>query len=255
MYDSLNVLYAVGLLQKHDKKVFCNKSMVAELEEAFLDQDSEERQSPSSGFDVESKQRECIKVEDNVVWLDKDEAEVMRKRIKDRELKMQAQIEAAEIGNAKTLQRISEKYQRVASMMNQQICLKRVQKRNEKREAKLAQKLKRADEKQEIRIKMPFVFVRASSKNKYKPEKYEEKSLHWKIKAPLNLYGDTDVLELMQMGEIRSDNDIKEFLGDFFVEKRDFFVETGDMIKEKKAKYVELFRKYREDKLVYDYKH
>lgn len=60
-----------------------------------------------------------------------------------------------------------------------------MQKRNEKHEAKLALKAKKvgaeADQPREIRIKMPFVFVRASSKNKYKPEKYEEKCLHWKI--------------------------------------------------------------------------
>lgn len=138
--------------------------------------------------------------------------------------------------------------------------MKRVQKRNEKNEQKLQQKLKRSSIKEEpgeIRIKMPFVFVRASSKNKYKPEKFDKQGLHWKIQAPLNLYGDTDVLELMQMGEIKSDNDIKEYLGEFFVEQRDFFVQTGDMIKEKKTKYVELFRKYKEEKqhrALYDYK-
>lgn len=68
-------------------------------------------------------------------------------------------------------------------MMNQQICLKRVQKRNEKNELRQQQKLKRQGKEgePEIRIKMPFVFVRAGSKNKYKPEKYEEKQLHWKI--------------------------------------------------------------------------
>ena len=103
---------------------------------------------------------------------------------------------------------------------------------------------------------MPFVFVRASSKNKYKPEKYDEKQLYWKIQAPLNLYGDTDVLELMRMGEIKSENDIKDYLGERFIEQREFFVETGDMIKEKKTKYMELFRKYREEKhqVMFDYK-
>jgi|LakMenEpi03Aug12_release.lakeMendotaPanAssembly.Ray.scaffolds.fasta_scaffold130015_3 hypothetical protein len=44
---------------------------------------------------------------------------------------------------------------------------------------------------------MPFVFVRASKQNKYKPEKYTGTCFEWKIKAPLNLYGDTDVLEMM----------------------------------------------------------
>lgn len=59
------------------------------------------------------------------------------------------------------------------------------------------------------------------------------------------------------MGEIRSDNDIREFLGETFIEKKDFFVQTGDMIKDKKTKYLELFRKYREEKQrygMYDYK-
>lgn len=189
VYDSLNVLYAVGVLQKQDKKVYANKVMVAELEEAFLELD--ETGSPGSGGIEELKQeiesqknKECFKVGDHPVWLDKEDADLMRKRIKDRELKIQAQTEALELCNAKTLQRVSEKYQQVASMMNQQICLKRVQKRNEKKEAKMAMKLKKAgkeDEAKEIRIKMPFVFVRASNKNQYKPEKYEEKCLHWKI--------------------------------------------------------------------------
>ena len=47
----------------------------------------------------------------------------------------------------------------------------------------MALKLKKAGTEGEAphRIKMPFVFVRASSKNKYKPETYEAKCLHWKI--------------------------------------------------------------------------
>lgn len=64
--------------------------MVAELEEAYLDPDSDDRQSPSSGFEVESRQRECIKVGDNTFWFDKEEADILKKRIKERELKMQA---------------------------------------------------------------------------------------------------------------------------------------------------------------------
>ena len=60
VYDSLNVLYAVGVLEKHDKKVFCNKNMLSELEEAYFDVDTvidEKEGSPSSvgeGFE-ESK--------------------------------------------------------------------------------------------------------------------------------------------------------------------------------------------------------
>jgi hypothetical protein len=37
VYDSLNVLYAVGVLQKQGKSVFCNKNMLAELEDAYID--------------------------------------------------------------------------------------------------------------------------------------------------------------------------------------------------------------------------
>jgi len=55
---------------------------------------------------------------DQVVWFEKEEADVMRKRIKEREAKLQAKIDSTEILNAKTLQRINEKYQKVASMMN-----------------------------------------------------------------------------------------------------------------------------------------
>jgi len=44
---------------------------------------------------------------------------------------------------------------------------------------------------------MPFVFVRASKHNNYNPSKFEGTSFEWKIQAPLNLYGDTDVLEMM----------------------------------------------------------
>lgn len=244
--------------------------MLAELEDVDQDTISDDKMRSPQSFedgklnDTRSANRECFRVGEQAVWLDREDADLMRKRIKDRELKLQAQIETAELCNARTLQRVTEKYQRVASMMNQQICLKRVQKRNEKNELKLQQKLKKraaeagkeVERPPEIRIKMPFVFVRASSKNKYKPEKYDEKQLYWKIQAPLNLYGDTDVLELMQMGEIKSENDIRDYLGDCFIEKREFFVETGDMIKEKKAKYMELFRKYREEKhqAMYDYK-
>jgi hypothetical protein len=48
VYDSLNVLYAVGVLEKKDKTVFCNETMVSELEEAYLDQDTiSEKASPS----------------------------------------------------------------------------------------------------------------------------------------------------------------------------------------------------------------
>ena len=50
------------------------------------------------------------------------------------------------------------------------------------------------------------------------------------------------------MGEIKSDNDIKQYLGDQFVDKREFFVETGDLIKSLKPKYTERFRRYREEK-------
>ena len=35
---------------------------------------------------------------------------------------------------------------------------------------------------------------------------------------------------MMHMGEIKSEQDIKQYLGDNFVEKREFFVETGDLI-------------------------
>ena len=96
---------------------------------------------------------------------------------------------------------------------------------------------------------MPFVFVRASKHNNYNPSKFEGTSFEWKIQAPLNLYGDTDVLEMMQMGEIKSEQDIKQYLGDHFVEKREFFVETGDFIKNLKLKYNETvikFRRHRE---------
>ncbi len=98
---------------------------------------------------------------------------------------------------------------------------------------------------------MPFVFVRASKQNKYKPEKYTGTCFEWKIKAPLNLYGDTDVLEMMQMGEIKSEQDIKQYLGDHFVEKREFFVETGDFIQNLKLKYVgtvDKFKRIRDEK-------
>lgn len=37
VYDSLNVLYAVGVLQKQDKRVTCNKVMLADLDEAYID--------------------------------------------------------------------------------------------------------------------------------------------------------------------------------------------------------------------------
>jgi hypothetical protein len=53
-----------------------------------------------------------------VLWLDKEEADVMKQRIKDMETKLQARIDATILGNRETLQRISEKYQKVASMMN-----------------------------------------------------------------------------------------------------------------------------------------
>lgn len=69
--------------------------------------------------------------------------------------------------------------------------------------------------------------------------------------------GDTDVLELMQMGEIKTEQDVREYLGEDFVEKRDFFVETGNMIKDKKTKYEDMHRRRREDKKhypMYDYK-
>ena len=36
------MLYAAGVLEKHDKKVFCNKSMVADLEEGFMHEESVE---------------------------------------------------------------------------------------------------------------------------------------------------------------------------------------------------------------------
>ena len=39
------------------------------------------------------------------------------------------------------------------------------------------------------------------------------------------------------MGEIKSEQDIKQYLGDHFVEKREFFVETGDFIQNLKLKY------------------
>lgn len=84
--------------------------------------------------------------------------------------------------------------------MNQQICLKRVQKRNEKYEQKLLLKHKKCvseHTQEKIKIKMPFVFVRASKHNNYNPSKFEGTSFEWKIQAPLNLYGDTDVLEMM----------------------------------------------------------
>jgi len=51
------------------------------------------------------------------------------------------------------------------------------------------------------------------------------------------------------MGEIKSEQDIKQYLGDHFVEKREFFVETGDFIQNLKLKYnetVDKFRRHRE---------
>lgn len=90
----MNVLYAVGVLQKQDKKVFCNKAMVAELEEAFLELD-DSNSSPGHNALEELKQdsddkkrKECFRVGDHVAWLDKEEAEIMKKRIKDREFKI-----------------------------------------------------------------------------------------------------------------------------------------------------------------------
>jgi hypothetical protein len=67
----------------------------------------------------------------------------LRKRIKDEECQLQAKIESDKILNAYNLARVRAKFQMVASMMNQQICLKRVQKRNEKNEQKLLLKLKK----------------------------------------------------------------------------------------------------------------
>lgn len=152
VYDSLNVLYAVGVLEKQDKKVFCNKTMLAELEEAYFEFDTidEEKDcSPSSGSspDYEIKeqpaQKECFKIGDQTLWLEREEAEILRKRIKDEECQLQAKIESDKILNAYNLARVRAKFQMVASMMNQQICLKRVQKRNEKNEQKLLLKLKK----------------------------------------------------------------------------------------------------------------
>ena len=60
--------------------------------------------------DTRSANRECFKVGDQVIWLDAKDAELMRKRIKDRELKIQAQIESQELYNAKLLKRVSDKY-------------------------------------------------------------------------------------------------------------------------------------------------
>ena len=50
------------------------------------------------------------------------------------------------------------------------------------------------------------------------------------------------------MGEIKSEQDINQYLGNLF-EKREFFVETGDFIKNLKLKYDETvikFRRHRE---------
>jgi hypothetical protein len=61
-----------------------------------------------------------------------------------------------------------------------------------------------------LNIKMPFVFVRAGSNNKYGIDmKYDATTFQWKVQEPFNLYGDTDVLEMMGMGELKSDDDIK----------------------------------------------
>ena len=50
VYDSLNVLYAVGVLEKQDKKVSCNKTMVDELDDAYFEGDDDEKDcTPSSG--------------------------------------------------------------------------------------------------------------------------------------------------------------------------------------------------------------
>ena len=92
--------------------------------------------------------------------------------------------------------------------MNQQICLKRVQKQNEKKEAKQLNKLKKARlseklkageavlleddvaqsdreslQNGDIKIKMPFVFVRAAQSNKFgeKTVLFNGKSFSWKI--------------------------------------------------------------------------
>lgn len=118
-----------------------------------------------------------------MVWLTKEEAEVMKKKVRDKELRLQAQIEATEIGNQKLFKRVSDKYEKVCALMNQQICLKRVMKRNEKTESKMLAKLKKmgqeADEQtKEIRIKIPFVFVRT---HEYKPEKFTNKLFSWRI--------------------------------------------------------------------------
>jgi|694.fasta_scaffold130015_4 hypothetical protein len=53
------------------------------------------------------------------------------------------------------------------------------------------------------------------------------------------------------MGEIKSEQDIKQYLGDHFVEKREFFVETGDFIQNLKLKYVgtvDKFKRIRDEK-------
>ena len=86
--------------------------MVSEIDDSFLDLDD----SPASGVDesrqdIESqKQNECFKAGEKTYTLFKEGAEIFKKRIKDRELKLHAQTEALELINAKTLQRISEKY-------------------------------------------------------------------------------------------------------------------------------------------------
>ena len=117
VYDSLNVLYAVGVLEKQDKKVSCNKTMVDELDDAYFEGDDDEKDcTPSSGSgpDFEIKEqpvpKECFRIGDQTLWLEREDAEDLRKRIKDEECQLQAKIESDKILNAYMLNRVRTKF-------------------------------------------------------------------------------------------------------------------------------------------------
>ena len=210
VYDSLNVLYAVGVLKKDKKRVEYNHKVLENASPSRYGDDSYEKagdsyygvgNSHSQTFNRPPQKNKPIDVTEQC----KHEVNQM--------------VSDGERQNKEQYSRIESKFNKLTELMKQQVGLRRLIKRNRKMEeqrehAARAGGRQYTKKKREELCKIPFIVASYVPDRNRESLEYNEKSLKLTSVKPVKCYGDANILSMMQLSELKSAKDFVKHLGE-----------------------------------------
>jgi hypothetical protein len=187
VYDSLNVLYAVGVLKKgKNKQVFCSQEydMRHKLQQQEQQVVAFERDNFEKIKDLEAKKHKLAELAKQQMAF-----QYMIKRNR----KYEEKINTRKIRQAPTSTSVVTDHQQPPVPQT-------------------------AQTETALRIKLPFLLANVPNRpdNELKLLEFNQQRLELVSNMPIHCYGDLDVLEMMGFGEVYSARDFKEFLGQEF---------------------------------------